>query len=114
MPKVFINKDAQELYDLSQRTVFTPDDFARLSALAIIAERLERLDQKALGSYALGFADGRNSVLYARSNLADSRGTYRNLEEALAAFKGEVQVIKPAAKKTMQDTMTMDDLDLEF
>lgn len=116
MTKVFVNKDAQFLYDLSQKQVFEPSDFYLLAKLAEVAERLESLDEKSAGAYSQGFREGRESALYSRSNIAKSEGTYPNLEEALKAFRGEVTKIPPAkkAKTAMKEVLTLEDLDLDF
>lgn len=128
MTKVFINKDAQFIHDfaLVLREMATTQDVVRFETLAhdideahasrllTIANNIEGLDQKTLSSYSKGFTDGRNSV-YARSNVAKVEPTdFTSLEEAIANFKGEVKKINPVVKKSMQETLTVDDLDLDL
>jgi hypothetical protein len=113
MTKVFTNKDAQFIHDFAMAHEHTVEDgvFSRLLA---IASHIQGLDDKSIASYSKGFTDGRNSV-YARSNVAKAEPTdFTSLEEAIANFKGEVKKINPVVKKSMQETLTVDDLDLDL
>lgn len=124
LPKALVNPDAQYLAELSQ--AFEIDDPEVSARLLQIARNLQSLEELSVSAYARGFREGNDSHL-ARSNVAKtSRPISPNLAEAIEAFKGEIKRVpigvtaledskpEPAAKakKPMQATLTLDDLDL--
>lgn len=111
-----INMDARYLRDLvsNLRRVLGYDVPEIEARLLRIADNIDKREEKLNNGYAKGFQDGQASV-YSRSNVAtSSHPVSPNLYQALQDFKGEVKKLDPTGpKKSMQHTLTLEDLDLE-
>lgn len=117
MTEAFVNLDAQFLAELTkdyyaaELAGFYGSHPAIAPRLLQIARNLQKMDERDSSNYARGFREGRNSALYGGSNLSKVPAS-AGLEEALASFKGEVTKLPSVEKKSMDPTLTIEDLDL--
>lgn len=117
MPEVFINLDARYLAELADYMDSSSGSIngyeAAAARLLQIARHLQKMDDRSTTAYARGFQEGKASTM-ARSNLVKAAASPRNLEEAMANWSGEITKLDPVQKKAHDNTLTIDDLDLDL